>query len=208
MRRWWALTFGIAVFFLAIFLAANASGISWLEDPMPVMKAARPIAAAAGVVLLTLDVVLPVPSIPVMVALGALFGVPTGTLLSLAGSLGCALTGFAIGRAGNGLIRRFVTPEEHERAGALLRRWGVVAIALTRGIPIVAETVVILAGGSPVTWTQVILATLAGSIVPCAIYAWAGASAQAVGMQSVIFLGVMAMTALLFFAGRRKPSEG
>ena len=40
-----------------------------------------------------------------------------------------ALTGFAVGRAGNDLIRRFVTEREHERAGALLGRWGVVAIA-------------------------------------------------------------------------------
>lgn len=208
MRRWWSLTLGIALVMLGIFFAANASGIAWLEDPMPAMRAARPAAAAIGVLLLILDVVLPVPSIPVMVALGALFGVTTGTLLSLAGSIGCALVGFGIGRAGNGLIRRFVTPEEHERAGAYLQRWGVVAIALTRSIPIVAETVVILAGGSPVTWTQAFVATVAGSIIPCLVYAWAGASAQAFGMQSVIFLGVMAMTALLFLAGRRKPSAG
>jgi uncharacterized membrane protein YdjX (TVP38/TMEM64 family) len=208
MRRWWSLTLGIALLMLGIFFAANASGIAWLEDPMPAMKAARPAAAAIGVLLLILDIVLPVPSIPVMVALGALFGVTTGALLSLAGSIGCALVGFGIGRAGNGLIRRFVTPAEHERAGAYLQRWGVVAIALTRSIPIVAETVVILAGGSPVTWTQAIVATVAGSIIPCLVYAWAGASAQAVGMQSVIFLGVMAMTALLFLAGRRKPSAG
>jgi len=208
MRRWWVLTFGIALAFVLIFLAVNASGIAWLEDPMPAMKAARPAAAVTGVLLLIVDVVLPVPSIPVMVALGALFGVTGGAVLSLAGSIGCALVGFAIGRAGNGVIRRFVTPAEHERAGALLQRWGVVAIALSRPIPIVAETVAIIAGSSPVTWTQALLATIAGSVVPCLVYAWAGASAQAFGMQSAIFLGVLAMTALLFAAGRRRASTG
>jgi uncharacterized membrane protein YdjX (TVP38/TMEM64 family) len=79
----------------------------------------------------------------------------------------------------------------------------VVAIAVTRPIPILAETVAILAGGSPMTWAQLLLAALAGSLVPSAAYAWAGASAQTFGMQTAIFGGVLAMAALLFVAGRR-----
>jgi uncharacterized membrane protein YdjX (TVP38/TMEM64 family) len=208
MLRWWSLALGIAVVLLLIFFAATASDVALLHDPTPLMRAARPLAAVAGVLLLIADVFLPVPSILVMVAHGALFGVVGGTLLSLAGSVGAALTGFAVGRAGNGLIRRFVTPREHERAGALLRRWGAVAIAISRPIPIVAETVAILAGGSPVTWTQALLAAIAGSLVPSAAYAWAGASAQALGMQTAIFAGVIVLSALLFLAGRRTaPGE-
>lgn len=203
MVRWWSLALGIACLLLVIFLAATHSGVPLLNDPTAAMRAARPIAAIVGVLLLIADVFLPVPSIPIMVANGALFGTVAGTLLSLVGSVGAALTGFAVGRAGNDLIRRFVTPREHERAGALLRRWGVLAIVVSRPIPILAETVAILAGGSPVTWTQALLAAIAGSIVPSAAYAWAGASAQALGMQTAIFAGVLAMGALLFFAGRR-----
>jgi len=203
MVRWWSLAAGIAVFLLLTFFAANASGVAVLEDPTPLMRAARPVAAAIGVLLLIADVFLPVPSILIMVANGALFGVVGGTLLSLGGSVGAALTGFAVGRAGNDLIRRFVTPREHERAGALLERWGAVAIVVSRPIPIVAETVAILAGGSPVTWTQALLAATAGSLIPSAAYAWAGAAAQGLGMQTAIFAGVMAMAALLFFASRR-----
>jgi len=203
MLRWWSLAFGIACVLLLMFLAAHASGIALLSDPTPVLHGARPVAAVAGVLLLVADVFLPVPSILVMVAHGALFGVAGGTLLSLLGSVGAAMTGFAIGRAGNDVIRRFVTPREHERAGELLRRWGAVAIVVTRPIPILAETVAILAGGSPLTWTQTLLAAIAGSLVPSAAYAWAGASAQALGMQAAIFGGVTVMAALLFFAGRR-----
>jgi uncharacterized membrane protein YdjX (TVP38/TMEM64 family) len=203
MRRWWSLVIGIVCLILLVFFAANAAGVPLLTDPMPIMRAARPLAAVAGVVLLIADVFLPVPSIPIMVANGALFGVLGGTLLSLVGSMGAALTGFAVGRAGNDLIRRFVTPREHERAGALLKRWGVIAIVVSRPIPIVAETVAILAGSSPVTWPQVFIASFAGSLIPCAAYAWAGASALALGMQLVIFGGVMVMAGLLFIAGRR-----
>ena len=203
MLRWWSLAAGIACVLLLTFAAVTISGVPLLEDPAPMMRAARPLAAIFGVLLLIADVFLPVPSSPIMVANGALFGIAGGTLLSLIGSVGAALAGFAVGRAGNDLIRRFVTPREHERAGTMLRRWGLFAIAITRPIPIVAETVAILAGGSPVTWTQALLAAIAGSLVPAAVYAWAGASAQTASMQTAIFAGVIAMASLLFLAGRR-----
>lgn len=203
MLRWWSLALGIACVIVLLFLAANALGIEVLNDPSRVMSAARPLAAIAGVGLLIADVFLPVPSIPIMVANGALFGVVGGTLLSLAGSIGATLTGFAVGRAGNDLIRRFVTPRQHERAGAMLQRWGTVAIVVTRPVPILAETVAILAGGSPIRWTQALVAAVAGSIVPAAAYAWAGSTAQTLGMQTVIFAGVAAISALMLLAGRR-----
>lgn len=204
MLRWWSLAIGIACVVVLMFVAANATGIQLFNDPTPVMHAGRPLAAIAGVLLLIVDVFLPVPSILVMVANGALFGVAGGSLLSLVGCVGAALMGFAVGRAGNDRIRKFVTPREHERAGALLQRWGVIAIAVSRPIPVVAETVAILAGSSPLTWAQVLLAAIAGSVVPSVAYAWAGASAQSFGMQTAIFAGVLAMTALMILAGRRR----
>lgn len=202
MLRWWFLAVVIACLLVLMFFAANASGIMLFSDPAPVMETARPVAAVAGVLLLIVDVFLPVPSILVMIANGSLFGVVGGTILSLVGSVGAVATGFAVGRAGTRAIERFVTPKEYERAGAFLRRWGVVAIAVSRPIPVLAETVAILAGSSPLTWSQALLAGLAGSIAPSLAYAWAGESAQELGMQGVIFAGVLAMTALTFFAAR------
>jgi uncharacterized membrane protein YdjX (TVP38/TMEM64 family) len=204
MRRWWSLAIGIACVVVLMFVAANATGIQLFSDPTPVMRAGRPLAAIAGVLLLIADVFLPVPSILVMVANGALFGVAGGSLLSLAGCVGAALMGFAVGRAGNDRIRKFVTPREHERAGALLQRWGAIAIAVSRPIPVIAETVAILAGSSPLSWGQVLVAAIAGSVVPSVAYAWAGASAQSFAMQTAIFVGVLGMTALMILAGRRR----
>ncbi|HET7435691.1 MAG TPA: VTT domain-containing protein [Thermoanaerobaculia bacterium] len=203
MLRWWSLALGIAVAILLIFFAANAAHVEILTDASRVMRAAKPVAAIAGVALLIADVFLPVPSIPIMVANGALFGIAGGTALSMLGTIGATLVGFAVGRAGNDAIKRFVTPREHARAGALLERWGVIAIVISRPIPIVAETVAILAGSSPVTWMQAFVASVAGSIVPCVAYAWAGASAQSIGVQTIVFAGVMAMAVLLFVIGRR-----
>jgi len=205
--RWSALAIAIAATLLVMFFAASSAGVALLQDPTPYLRgSARPAAALLGVALLVADVFLPVPSSLVMVAHGAFFGVAGGALLSLVGSVAAALTGFAVGRAGNRAIRRLVTPAEHARAGALLERWGVVAIAVTRPVPILAETVAILAGSSPLTWRQTAIASAAGSIVPSIVYAWAGAHAKEAGNHAVIFGGVLAVTAvLLWIGGAFKP---
>src|SRR5215510_12446766 len=140
MKRYLLITVGLIVFFTILFLIVEALGVPLLSDPTPWMKHGGVVAAALGVGLLIADVVLPVPSSLVMVAHGALFGVVIGTLLSLSGSIGAALFGFAIGRRGGKLLERTVTPSERARANVLLARWGALAIIVTRPIPLLAET--------------------------------------------------------------------
>lgn len=197
----------MVVVLLAMFFAASALHITILENPMPYLRARSVVVGAVGVLLLIADVFLPVPSSVVMVAHGAVFGVVTGSMLSLVGSTAATLTGFAVGRAGNGAIRRFVTPEEHDRAGAMLRRWGVFAIVISRPIPILAETVAILAGSSPLTWRQTFIGGVVGSIVPAVVYAWAGAHAATLGNQVIVFVGVMFVTGVLWIVGRRTQAH-
>ena len=104
MKRYLLIMSGMIVFFLVLFLIVEALGVPLLTDPTPWMKHGGVLAAALGVGLLIADVLLPVPSSLVMVAHGALFGVVIGTLLSLTGSVGAALFGFAIGRRGGSLL--------------------------------------------------------------------------------------------------------
>jgi len=61
-------------------------------------------------------------------------------VLSLVGGLGALLTGFWIGRRGTRLIRRFVDESEHRRADRLMQEWGMIAIIVTRPVPLLAET--------------------------------------------------------------------
>lgn len=203
MRRYWMLVGGFFVLFLALFAGATALGLPLLADPIPRLGAGGAAAALLGVGLLVVDVFLPVPSSGVMLAHGALFGVALGTLLSLAGSLGAAAAGFALGRAGNRGIRRLVTPEEHARAGALLERWGALAIVASRPVPILAETVAILAGASPMGWGKALAAALAGSLPPALLYALAGATAASLASGTLVFAALMAMAALFWWSGRR-----
>jgi uncharacterized membrane protein YdjX (TVP38/TMEM64 family) len=94
MRRFWTVGAAALAFFLMLFLITEALRIPILADPTRSMSQAGTSAAATGVFLLVIDALIPVPSSLVMIAHGALFGILTGTILSLIGSLGAASVGF------------------------------------------------------------------------------------------------------------------
>ncbi len=188
---------------LALFGVVAGLQIELLTDPGPWLREGGITAAAVGVGLLMVDVLLPVPSSLVMVAHGALFGVALGSALSLVGSVGAAAVGFGIGRAGGPLLTRLVTETERERADAMLDRWGAVAIVATRPVPLLAETVAILAGASPLRWGTLLLAAIVGNLVPALLYALTGAAAADLGDSFLVFGGVLLVTGGFWFAARR-----
>ena len=203
MRRYLMTMGGVLAFFLCLFFLVEALGVPPLVDPTPWLKHGGVLAAATGVALLIVDVLLPVPSSLVMVAHGALFGVLGGTLLSVLGSTGAAMTGFWIGRRGGRLLERLVTREERRRADLLLDRWGTLAIIVTRPIPLLAETVVIMAGASRVGWGRTALAALAGSLPPAVLYALTGAAVVNFQGTSLMFALVLLITGIFWAVGRR-----
>jgi uncharacterized membrane protein YdjX (TVP38/TMEM64 family) len=189
-------------FFLGLFFLVEALGIPLLVEPTPWLKSGGVLAAALGVGLLIADVLLPVPSSLVMVAHGALFGVVGGTLLSLTGSLGAGLFGFWLGRRGGGLLERLVPAAERERADYLLKRWGTLAVIATRPVPLLAETVAIMAGASPLGWGRMALAALMGSLPPSLLYALTGASAGKFQNTALVFAFVLLVAGLFWMLGR------
>lgn len=210
MRHYAAVTAALLVGFLALFAAVEAAGVPVLTDPGRQLEQPGPVAAALGVGLLVADVVLPVPSSVVMVAHGALFGALLGTVLSLVGSVGAALVGFTVGRRGGPLLDRLVPASERRRADALLRRWGVVAVVVTRPVPLLAETTVIIAGTTrSLSWPRVAMAAAVGSLPAAALYAFAGAVAAGVASVTLVFGLVLVLAAamwLLEYArARRAP---
>ena len=202
MRRYWMLLGGFLLLFLVLFGVAAALGMP-VEDARPWMGRGGAAAGAVGVGLLVVDVALPVPSSGVMMLHGLLFGLWTGAALSLAGSIGAAAVGFALGRAGNGWIRRLVTPEEHDRAGRLLARWGALAIVASRPVPMLAETMMILAGASPMPWGRAMVAAVLGSIPAALAYAAVGAAAGSLQAGTAVFGGVVLVGGVFWLLGRR-----
>jgi uncharacterized membrane protein YdjX (TVP38/TMEM64 family) len=203
MKRYWLLTGVMMASFLALFGLAEWLHVPLLTNPDPWLAKGGWIAAALGVGLLVVDVLLPVPSSLVMIAHGALFGVVGGTILSLVGAVGAALFGFAIGRRGGPLLDRMVPADERRRADSLLQDWGDLAIIVSRPVPILAETLSILAGASPMSWGRMVLATLAGSVPAALIYALAGATARSLDNVALIFGLVIGVAGLFWLVGRR-----
>ena len=206
MRRYWLLLTGMVVAFLAVFAVAAALGVP-VDDARPWMGRGGPAAALLGVALLTADVVLPVPSSGVMLLNGLLFGVWIGAALSVVGSVGCAATGFWMGRRGSAWVRRVVTPEEHDRASRLLERWGALAIVATRPVPVLAETVSILAGASRLSWGRAMLASFAGTLPAALAFALAGSAAASLKAGTLVFFGVVLLGAAFWVAGRRRDAR-
>jgi uncharacterized membrane protein YdjX (TVP38/TMEM64 family) len=150
--------------FSAIFLIAEQLDLPILDDPYATIGAHGGSAAIAGVCLLIADVILPVPSSLIMIGNGALFGIVLGTLLSLMGSLGAGIAGYLLGHSSSSLAARLLRPEELAQARRLLAKYGMLAIILTRPIPLLAETTAIVAGMSEMKLWTVAVALVAGAL--------------------------------------------
>jgi len=208
VKRYLLLTAAMMGLMLLLFGIVEALGVPLLTDPSASLRGLGALAAPLGVALLVADVVLPVPSSLVMIAHGALFGVALGTALSFVGTLGAALVGFGLGRRGGPLLERLVPAEERARANALLERWGDMAVVVTRPVPILAETVAILAGASAMSWRRLTLASAAGALPGSLIYAIAGATAATLDSTVAIFGLVLAISGVFWVVGRKLPLGG
>ena len=192
---------------LLTFAVVEALGVEPLKDPRPLLEAGGALAAATGIGLLIADVFLPVPSSGVMLAHGALFGIVVGAALSVVGSVGAFALGFAVGRRGERALGRIVGEEERSRAERLLRRWGVLAIVVTRPVPILAETTAFMAGASPLGWRTSLVAALVGSLPAAVLYAVAGALAASFATGAVVFAVVIVLGLVVVSLSRRSGHE-
>jgi uncharacterized membrane protein YdjX (TVP38/TMEM64 family) len=197
MKGYPLLLIGLMSLLVGLYLLVDAAGVPVLTDPAPLMHRSGTLAGVVGVGLLAVDVVLPVPSSLVMVAHGAVFGFWGGAALSLAGGTAATAIGFGVGRRSTGLVQHRTTPAQRARADDLLRTWGWAAVALTRPVPVLAETVAILAGTSSMRWPTVVVAGAAGHLVPAAAYAWAGTMAGGLVDGALVFAGVLVLVGLM-----------
>lgn len=200
-RRYALVAAGIATFVLISFLIVEALDIPLLVDPSSHLERGGIGAAILGVGLLVVDVLLPVPSSLVMTAQGALFGVVIGTLLSMIGSVGAAMVGYLIGRRSTGLLAKFVSPEEQAQASKLITRWGLLALIVTRPVPVLAETAAIMAGTSSLSWRQVLFGVTIGALPASLIYAIAGAYATSVASGILVFVLVIVLAGVFWLIG-------
>lgn len=207
MKRYWAAAAATFAVFGLVFAVVEMAGFRTLTDPRSAMEAGGWAAAAIGIALLAGDALLPVPSSIVMVLHGALYGAVVGGAVSFAGRLGAAAFGFAIGRRGGPMLERLTGREEAERADCLLQRWGALGIVLSRPVPLVAETTMVLAGASSLSWPLALGAAAAGSLPEVVVYALAGSASASFGNTSAIFLSLLAVIAVCWALFQRRAAR-
>lgn len=179
-----------------------AFGLDFEEIPEMMSDAALPIAALVAVGLLIADVFLPIPSSLIMIANGALFGMAGGGLLSLLGGTGAAMTGYFAGRAGGRTAQRLLKPGEQGRGERFFRRWGLFSVVLSRPIPLISETVAVVAGICGMRAFPMLAGSILGNLPAAFIYAWAGANLQKDPLGLIPLACVLGIAVLSFFLGK------
>ncbi|MCP4366826.1 MAG: VTT domain-containing protein [Deltaproteobacteria bacterium] len=135
----------------------------------------RPWAWAVGILLLISDLVLPVPATGVIAALGAVYGIWTGTVIGLVGSVSAGVVGYATARhAGYRVVRYIASEKELARHRVFFDQWGGYAVIASRMIPLMPEVVSVLAGLFNMKFRRFLAALLVGALPACLLFSWMG----------------------------------
>lgn len=155
--------------------------------------------------LLAGDILLPVPSSAVSTACGVLLGFATGTLVSAAGLTAGCLLGYGLGRWLSGTrLERLVTADGADRVSGLMARYGGWALVLLRGVPVLAEMSVVMAGMTRLPLGVFVPAVLLPNLGLSAAYAAAGAYAWNGGAAALLpFAAAIGLPAAARLLGAR-----
>lgn len=164
--------------------------------------------AATVIALLAADLFLPIPSSLVMVLSGAAFGVVWGALIALAGSVGGEWLGFElVRRYGRRASRKIVGDEEIDRLARVFARHGAAAVAVTRALPVVMETMSVVAGLSTMTRRTFLTASLLGTAPIVFVYAYAGAVSRQTGSLVPAIVMLVAVAGLGWVVYRARMTD-
>jgi uncharacterized membrane protein YdjX (TVP38/TMEM64 family) len=209
MAKFWAFVFLLLASMLLLFFAVQAFDIQILqEDTSYWLAQEKWVAGIAGVGLLIADVVAPVPSSIVMFANGILFGLFWGALLSIVGGLGAAWLGHWLGKKGEQRALRWMGEDTLAKTNRFFQKYGLLAIIVSRPIPLLAETLSITAGLSDMPRKKFLWGSFLGLLPAAILYAVAGYYAVEFDAGTYAFLGVMLLAALAWAIGQflmRKP---
>lgn len=130
----------------------------------------NPVALLAVIAVLASDILLPVPSSGVMTFTGASIGWWAGSAVCFIGLMFSCLIGYLLGKHfGLPLVKRFVAPDELEDMTDRLDQPGLWALAAFRGVPVMAEASVLVAGVVRMTprrfWIAVTVANLSIAVI-------------------------------------------
>lgn len=155
--------------------------------------------ASLSFIILVSDIILPVPSSIIMYSNGAILGMPNGFLLSLISVILSSVIGYFIGRGSSAILKS----EVDISAKKILEKYGYAAILITRGVPIISESVCIVCGFNRYNFVVYLALNVAGYIPICLIYAYFGSIAANQNLFFISFGSSLLISFLLWAFGKK-----
>ncbi len=145
------------------------------------------------ILLLTADILVPVPSSSLAIAAGAVLGAPLGGAAIWLGMTCGSLVGYLIGQFGASRFSKLLARSE-ERFGEhrLTQHFGLLSIAICRPIPVLAEASAIMAGVVRMPIHGYLIVSIFSNLAIAIFYALIGASAIASGSVMWVVLASIA----------------
>lgn len=190
-------------------LIIEALGIINLDDSINQLKELPSVTAALILVfLLFIDVLIPIPSTTVMTVTGTIFGIWSGIIISILGSIISSVAAYLLGRFGRVvLIKKFISKTELKEMKKWNENLGRFTILIARGLPMMAETIGISAGISKMNMLSFMTFTILGTIPVCIAYVLAGDRAESVEEIFMIAAFGFLVTFLITLAIRKRLKD-
>lgn len=156
--------------------------------------------ASVSFLVLAGDILLPVPSSIVMYLNGLIVGPLFGTLLSFSALMVGSVVGYFIGKMSAGIAKK----QQNEQASLLLEKYGPAILVLTRGIPVISESLCFVCGFNRIHFRRYLLYSAIGYLPVCLVYALFGSmgKSDAVGFLWS-FAASFAVSGLVWYFSRR-----
>lgn len=180
---------GIASFIVASFLILNDFVGVWISGVINSDLESFPFSVLVFL-LLTFDVLLPVPSSIVSVAASSILGLVNGAFVIWLGMMAGSFFGYWVGyRCNKAFVHRVLGEREFKRAEMLVSRFGTGMLVAMRAVPVLAETSVILAGMTGMQRRPFILATAFSNAGVACAYGYIGSMAQQQSSLLILIAG-------------------
>jgi uncharacterized membrane protein YdjX (TVP38/TMEM64 family) len=180
MRLFWIFLTLAGIFFIPFAIWGG-----WFEGWLSVKGASEWLegygkwAWAAGLVLLSCDLILPIPGTAVMAALGLVYGPVLGGLISAVGSVLSGILAYGLCRSlGRRAAERVAGRESLNRGERLFANSGAWLVILSRWLPLMPEVIACMAGLSRMRFRVFMTALVCGSVPLAFVFSAIGAAGE------------------------------
>ncbi|BDD04017.1 TVP38/TMEM64 family protein [Aureibacter tunicatorum] len=207
MKKWLTTALAILTFILASFILVESLDIQFLKNPDYLQSSNGLIAFGWGTLLLSLDIILPVPSTVILIANGAIFGTALGAAISMLDLMISTSFGILIGSKFTEKTNQWLNEKEKLQAEQFISKWGLIAIIISRSIPMLSETILLMAAAMGLNPRKLAIASFFGYLPGVIIYAYTGAFAATLESSLWSFIAVISISSIFWLFSYFTKSE-